>query len=237
MTDFGPTPSSFPPTPPPPMPPSSRSGPPWEGTDGPPLQRWIDTAKGVLLDPMTTFTNMRREGGLGAPLAYYLIGLAVSVAAALLWHLVGFGAAMPGMFGGGGRAMAGAAMGLGFILVFLPLCQIVGLFIGTAIIHVLLMLFGGQKYGFETTFRAITYTQGSVAPLAIVPMCGSLIAAVWAIVCLVIGLAQMHETTTGKAAAAVLVPIVLCCGLIFLFGAAIATMAGFAAAGAAHGIQ
>jgi hypothetical protein len=33
------------------------------------------------------------------------------------------------------------------------------------------------------------------------------------------------------------VPIVLCCGLIFFFAAAIATMAGFAAAGAASGLH
>jgi hypothetical protein len=68
MTDFGVPPGTFPPTiPPPPPPAGGRTGPPWEQT-GPAIQRYIDTVKGVLLDPATTFRNLRREGGLGAPI-------------------------------------------------------------------------------------------------------------------------------------------------------------------------
>jgi hypothetical protein len=233
MTDFGPTPSSFP-VPPPPVPPS-RSGPPWEQPGAPPLQRFVDTAKGVLLDPATTFGQMRREGGLGAPLAYYLIGMFIGIAGMLVWHLLGIGAGMPGGFGR--HEMAGAAMGLGFLLVGLPICYAIGLFLGSLITHLLLMLFGGQKYPYETTFRTVAYAQGSVLPLMVVPFCGGLIAGIWALICLIVGLTQMHETTTGKAAAAVLVPIVICCGLAVLFAGAIMAMIGVAAAGAASGMH
>jgi hypothetical protein len=99
------------------------------------------------------------------------------------------------------------------------------------------MLFGGLKYPYETTFRATAYAHGSALPLSFIPFCGGLIGGIWGIVVLIIGLAQMQETTIGKAAAAVLVPIVLCCGLAFVFAATIATMAGFAAAGAASGLH
>ena len=73
MTDFG-TPGSFPT---PPTPPSSgaRTGPPWE-QPGAFFQRWLDTAKSILLDPQGGFRNVRRTGGLGAPLTYYAIGAA-----------------------------------------------------------------------------------------------------------------------------------------------------------------
>jgi hypothetical protein len=233
MTDFGPTPSSFPVPPPPP--PLTRTGPPWENP-GPPLQRFIDTMKGVLVDPMNTFANVRREGGLQAPLFYYLLGAAVALVGAILWHILLPGGGMMGMPGGRG-AMAGAAMGLGFLIIVLPLCYIIGIFLGSLILHFLLMLFGGQKFPYETTFRAVAYAHGSALPLSFIPFCGGLIGGIWGIVVLIIGLAQMQETTIGKAAAAVLVPIVLCCGLIFVFAATIATMAGFAAAGAASGLH
>ena len=73
MTDFG-TPGSFPT---PPTPPSSgaRTGPPWE-QPGAFFQRWLDTAKSILLDPQGGFRNVRRTGGLGAPLTYYAVGAA-----------------------------------------------------------------------------------------------------------------------------------------------------------------
>jgi hypothetical protein len=232
MTDFGPTPSSFP-TPPAPPPSSMRLGPPWEN-EGPPLQRFIDTMKGALVDPMNTFANCRREGGLQAPLIYYLIGAAIAILGAIIWHILGFGGAMmmPGR-----NAAAGAAMGLGFLIIGLPICYTIGIFLGSLILHVLLMLFGGLKYPYETTFRATAYAHGSALPLSFIPFCGGLIGGLWGIVVLIIGLSQMQETSIGKAAAAVLVPIVLCCGLIFFFAAAIATMAGFAAAGAASGLH
>ena len=42
-------------------------------------------------------------------------------------------------------------------------------------------------------------------------MAGGLIGVVWGIVLQVIGLATLHKTSQGKAALAVLIPIVLCC--------------------------
>jgi hypothetical protein len=233
MTDFGPTPSSFPVPPPPP--PLTRSGPPWENP-GPPMQRYIDTLKGVLIDPVTTFSQMRREGGLQAPLIYYVLGMLIAVAGAVLWNILGFGMGIP-MGMGGRHEMAGAAAGLGFVLIGLPICYVIGLFLGAGILHLLLMLFGGQKYPFETTFRTVAYGHGSALPLGFIPGCGGIIAAIWGIVVLIIGLTHMHETSTGKAAAAVLVPMVLCCALFAVFFSVIAAMIGMAAAGAASGLH
>jgi hypothetical protein len=233
MTDFGPTPSSFP-VPPPPPPSSARTGPPWENP-GAPVQRFIDTMKGALIDPQNTFAQMRREGGLQPPLFYYLLGAAIAVIGQILWHFVGFGGmmALPGSRG----AMAGAAAGVGFLFIILPLCYIIGIFLGSLIIHVLLGLFGGQKFPYETTFRTVAYAHGSALPIAFIPACGGLIGGIWGLIVLIIGLAQTQETTIGKSAAAVLVPIVICCGLFAVFFGALAAMFGMAAAGAVHGLQ
>jgi hypothetical protein len=227
MSDFGtpPPPPPFPtfPTAPPPAGPL-RSGPAWEH-DGPAVQKFIDTAKAVLMDPTNTFATMKREGGLQNPLIYYVIGAVLASVGTILWQSIGMGMPM-------GRG--GAAFGLGF-LIFIPVLYLLCVFIASGIYHVVLGLLGGRNFPYETTFRVVAYAVGSSLPLAIVPFCGGTIGGIWGLICTIIGLAQAQETSMGKAAGAVLIPVVLCCGIGFLFSAAIiALIVGGAAAGLSH---
>ncbi len=227
MSDFG-TPGSFPA---PPMPPSSgaRTGPPWE-LPGSFFQRWLDTAKSILLDPMNGFANVRRTGGLGAPLTYYAVGAAPAILAMVLFQLIGIGGSMMG--GGdsaGPAALIGGAGMIGFLIV-LVIWFLLGFFIGTGIVHLVLSLIGGAKHGYEATARAFAYAYGSAVPIAMVPICGGFIAGIWALVCVVMGLANMQETTPVKAAIAIFAPLVLCCVVMFLvWGAVMAMIMGSAA--------
>jgi hypothetical protein len=238
MSDFGtpqpppppPPPPAFP-VPPPPAPPG-RTGPPWEQA-GQSLQSFIDTAKTVLTDPTTAFSQMRREGGLVAPLVYYLIGMLIGVLGSMIWQFAGLGAGWgPGAFG---MPDAGLAVGMGASLIAIPIICTIGLFIGALIVHVALGLFGGQRYPFETTFRVLAYAQGSALPIAILPVCGGIAAGIWGLIVAIVGLAQAQETTIGKAAAAVLTPTVICCALWFLVIASfVMLLVGGAAAGFGH---
>jgi hypothetical protein len=228
MSDFGTPqpPPRFPEPPPPPFPPGG-AGPPWESA-GMSLQSFIDTAKGALTDPVATFAQMRREGGLGPPLIYYIVGLVIGTIGSMIWQVIGFGGmGMP--FGG---PSTGEAMGGMALIVIVPIFGLVGLFLGSLIIHFALGLFGGQKYPYETTFRTMAYAFGSSQPIALIPFCGGFISAIWGLIAAIIGLAQTQETTTGKSAAAVLTPTVICCGLMMIFwGMLFALILGGAAAG------
>ena len=152
MTDFG-TPGSFPAAP---MPPSSgdRTGPPWE-QPGAFFSRWIDTAKTILLDPMNGFSNVRRTGGIGAPLIYLVVGLAPAIVVSLLFQMLGVGGSMMG--GDSGAAAVGGAM----LVVFMLIGLVVGFvmfFVIAGIIHLVLSLLGGARHGFEATFRTLAYS-------------------------------------------------------------------------------
>jgi hypothetical protein len=120
-------------------------------------------------------------------------------------------------------AMAGMGIGSVAIIILLPLFIVIGLFIGSAIVHLSLMIVGGANQPFETTFRVLAFSQGSTGPLQIVPICGGLIAGVWALVCTCIGLARAHETDTVRAVLAIFLPLIVCCGggllILFMFGA------------------
>jgi hypothetical protein len=207
-----------------PTPPSRRTGLPWEHRQGRGFfNAFIETLSMVLTRPTEAFSIMKREGGLGEPLIYALIGGCVGGIASLLFSL---GFQSLGLFAdrhnNGLAAIAGMGIGSAMII-FLPVFIVIFLFIWSALAHLCLMIFGGANQSFETTFRVFAFTQGSTGPLQIIPLCGGLISGIWAIVCNCIGLARAQETDTGRAVLAVFSPLIVCCGggllIAFMFGA------------------
>src|SRR5262245_50176043 len=205
-------------------PPAARSGLPWDHRQERGFfSAFIETLVMVLTKPGEAFTAMKREGGLGEPLIYALIGGCVGGVVSFLFSLglqsTGLFADRHNMF----AAMAGMGIGSILFVVLIPLAIVVVLFIGSAIVHLCLMIVGGANQSFETTFRVLAFTQGSTGPLQMIPVCGGVIAGVWALVCNCIGLARAHETDTGRAVLAVFLPLIVCCGggllIAFMFGA------------------
>lgn len=201
---------------------AARSGLPWEHRQERGFfNAFIETLVMVLTRPGEAFTVMKREGGLGEPLIYALIGGCLGGIVSLLFSLglqsVGFFADRHDTF----AAMAGMGGSAAFIIL-VPVFVLVGLFIGSAIVHLCLMIVGGANQSFETTFRVLAFSQGSTGPLQMIPVCGGMIAGVWALVCNCIGLARAHNTDTGRAVLAVLLPLIVCCGgvmlIAFMFG-------------------
>jgi hypothetical protein len=102
-------------------------------------------------------------------------------------------------------------------------------FVAAGVMHLMLLLLGGARRGFEATFRVAAYAHAT-SLLLLVPFCGLPITLVWRVVTYVIGLAEAHQIGHGKALAAVLLPLVaVCCccaGLVFAFAGALASLVG-----------
>jgi hypothetical protein len=203
---------------------AARTGLPWEHRQERGFfNAFVETLSMVLTRPAEAFTVMKRDGGLGEPLIYALIGGCLGGIVSFLFSL---GFQSLGLFANrhnnGLAAMAGMGIGSAMIIL-LPVFIVIGLFIGSAIVHLCLMIVGGANKSFETTFRVLAFSHGSTGPLQIVPLCGGLISGVWALVCTCIGLARAHETDTGRAVLAVFLPLIVCCGggllIAFMFGA------------------
>ncbi len=78
---------------------------------------------------------------------------------------------------------------VGLILAVLsPVLVSLGLFIGSAMLHLCLMLVGGAKRSFETTLRVVCFTGGSANLFSMIPVCGWVIALVYTVVLECIGL-------------------------------------------------
>ncbi len=244
--------SSLPPElPPPPPPPPSAPPPGWNPpASGAPAAAlpWemrpqvgfadalVDTIRLFVTSPREAWSRTREKGDYGQPLLFAICVGWVGAAFNLVWGMM-FGAAWLRFLPPEMRAMVSgfAARSVGMIVVQIlvaPLFVVCGLFIGAAVMHLCVMIVGGlsnSNAGFEGTVRVVGYSW--VAQLAqIVPLVGGLIALVWVSVLYVMGIERLHRTTPGKALAALLIPVILCCGCaligIVLGGAALMSAFG-----------
>jgi len=174
------------------------------------------TVKESLFAPSAFFRKMPVTGGLADPLLYALIVGMVSTMVSYVWQIL-FQGTMQSYIPAEMRAAPGYDMfqglGIAVLAVVVPIFIILWLFIWSGIVHLCLMMVKGAKAGFEATFRAVAYSNSAYL-FMVIPICGSLITAIWSMVLIIIGLKEAHETSGGKAAFAELFPLALCCGLI-----------------------
>jgi len=196
------------------------TGLPWEHRQQLGLVKaFVDTVILVLTKPAEAFALMKREGDLIEPAIYAAIGGSLGIIVSTLIRLPFH--AMGGFMGNRDSAfsgMFGSGIGLIFGLILSPILVTIGVFIGSGLIHLSLMLLGGAKKPYETTFRVVCFSFGSANVIAIVPFCGGLVASVYNIVLNCMGIARAHEIDTGKAVMAVLLPLVVCCVAAGLLG-------------------
>jgi hypothetical protein len=121
------------------------------------------------------------------------------------------------------QGLTGAAFAGQMLLA--PVFVLIGLYITAAVFHVLLLLVRGSNRGFDATLTVVGYASG-VMLLEALPVCGGLVALVWFLVAAVTGLSEAQRCGGGKAAFAVLMPLVLSCVCACLGGAALVPFMG-----------
>lgn len=172
----------------------------------------------VLFHPAAFFRNMPVTGGLSDPLLFALITGMTGMTLSFTWQILLQGSLQgvlpPDVARYGSDAFEG--LSIAALAVLTPLLLIIGVFIGAGFLHVLLLLVRGANAGFEATFRVVCYSFGTYVFLAL-PFCGGLLASVWMLVVSITGLREAHGTSGGKAAFAVLFPLLLFCGILLLF--------------------
>jgi hypothetical protein len=202
---------------------------------------FVETTGQVLARPTTFFRSMPVVGGLGSPLVYAVIAGWIGLAAAALYQavwvtIVGpsslpFGLERPELTAA--LAFLESWIGLVAQLVFGGLSVVISVFVTSGILHVILMVLGGARRGFEATFRVVCFSQATmlllVVPLFLVPFCG-LVGVAWCLALYVIGLAEAHQIGHAQALAAVLLPVLLvcccCAGILLTFAGALASLVG-----------
>jgi len=174
-----------------------------------PVQSFINAVRGVVTAPVGFFRSIRRQGDFVNPLIFAIICYEVSAILGGLLGLVGVG--------------MGDAQGFGSFLIGIILAPIgaaIGLFIGAGILHLLVMLIvGSRNAGYEGTFRVGAYSAVTTL-VSWIPIIG-LIASLYGIYLAIMGIREVHNTSTGKAAIVVLIPAVVVFLLVVLIIAVI----------------
>ena len=75
-------------------------------------------------------------------------------------------------------------------------------------LHVSLAVLGGARGSYTTTLKAVCYSSSATA-FNVFPVCGAAIGAVWQVVVQVIGMRELHRTSTARAFWAWFLPFVV----------------------------
>src|SRR5215216_4088965 len=183
-----------------------------------PVGSFVEVVRRVVATPAEFFSSIPRRGNYLSPLVFALICVEIStILGGLIRLLLGTAAAGGFRFGGGPYSLGN------FIgdIILAPIGGAIGLFVLAAIAHLLVMLFVGDgNSGYEATFRVVSYV--SVTSLVNwIPLIGGLVA-LYGLYLAVVGIREMHSTTTGRAVLVVLLPI----GLILLVVLILVVVAG-----------
>jgi hypothetical protein len=175
-----------------------------------PVQSFTSTVQRVVLQPADFFRGILRRGDFLNPLIFALICYEIYAILGGILRLVGIGADV----GFGGFIAA---------IVLAPIYAAIGVFIGAGILHLLVMLIvGSANAGFEGTFRVISYSWATFL-VSWIPFIGW-IASLYGIYLGIVGIREVHTTTTGKAALVVLIPaavVILLALILVAIGAAL----------------
>jgi len=172
----------------------------------------LATLKQILLSPGKFFNNLNYYEGprVRSPLVFYitvsffsiLIGIILEAAIAQLMHNINF--------------LHAFGLLTVFILFFITLALIIGIYIYSLILHLFVLIFRG-KGGFDGTFSVLAFSSATFI-FRIIPCIGEIVYYIWSLVIIVIGLKIVHKMGTPRALAVVFLPIILA---VFLAGLAI----------------
>lgn len=182
------------------------------------------TARDVLFHPGAAFSSVNYEAGKRGCLLYALIYGSLGQILGIYWLTVA------GILGNTIEAgtlentiwFAGAAL-------LTPLFLLISLYIAAGLAHLFLKVLRGARRPFSATFQVSAYVTGATSllnlfPLNLIPVAGSMVIPIWALILNAVGLARAHQTSTIKALFALLLPLIILVGIAVLIVAAVATL-------------
>ncbi|RLA81715.1 MAG: hypothetical protein DRG36_01285, partial [Deltaproteobacteria bacterium] len=177
------------------------------------LRGIFQTIKEVLFSPTRFFRQMPVEKGIQMPLLFGVIMGTFGGLMPLWWNFL-----LSARISGFVDRFSSTVM-IGYSLL-VPLFVAIWIFILGGVLHLCLILVGGNRKGFNATFRVVAYTQ-TTQLFKIIPIIGWLIASIYAFVLYLIGLGEVHGITTGRAALAVFIPLIVLLLVFFLIVVAV----------------
>lgn len=193
------------------VPTEERPLPSWESGEGF-FRSFVTTTKEVLFSPTEFFKKVTEGEGYWGPLIYGVICGVIGGCVAALWQWLFASRFIPV------KILSMIPFFSIFLMIFLialPFMIAFSIVVGSSITHLCLMIVGGNKKGFESTFRALSYAYSGNL-FGIIPFIGSSIGGIYSLVLTIFGVREGHGISTGRAVLAVLLPVMVLVGLVIL---------------------
>jgi hypothetical protein len=174
---------------------------------------WIES----LTSPVSFFRRMEPEAPLARAVLYFLIMAVGAALFSLLWGLAGSAPELPPQAADVIDLDPRGIQLFGFFLS--PFANLILLGLAAVSVHLFVRLLTDSSRPLLATTRVICYASGP-ALLTIVPWVGEIAGWIGSAILLVIGIREVHSTTTGRATVTVLFPFLLAlllAGLAWLF--------------------
>jgi hypothetical protein len=182
---------------------SSEEYTPWESGEGF-IAAFFRTTQEVLFSPTKFFKKVAVGKGYGSPFIFAMISGVVGIGVILLWQWLFFSGMVPPQV----RSLTTYSLLPIFAIILIPFWVAFSIVIGSGIIHLCVMIVGGNRKGFEATFRALSYSHSAML-FYIVPVIGSFVGYIYFLILAIIGVREGHEISTGRAVIGVLLPLII----------------------------
>jgi hypothetical protein len=175
------------------------------------LDDFPEKLKSFILSPTEAFRKVK-DGDTGEALVYYVVLLVIY---SVLSGIVNYFRIDPIMEALYSTVPAGTVAIFDIMSIIYGIVGgIVGFFIIGTIIHLFVLIVGG-KMGLEQTFKSVAYASTPGFLLGWIPVIGILFA-LYGIIVQIIGIRELQEVSTGRATLAVMLPVIILFGLIFI---------------------
>jgi len=188
------------------------------------ISKCYEKAKALLLTPVETLQKSRDDTTQTTFLFYILIVLFNAILTALIVLILGghgtlntmstllkqFGWALPFV----------GALGAILVVIVMAILAVVFLFIGGIWLHIWVYIAGGRK-SYMHTVKALAYGSTPVMIIGWIPIIGPFIGGIWSLVLEVLGVREMHQISTARAAIAVILAVMIPVIIVLLFLAAV----------------
>lgn len=173
---------------------------------------FLDKLKYLLSSPSMFFESIKTEN---AAIAFGIFVVA-SLLSSILNTLVSWTMPFFGYFGYGYFALLNPSSIFSYWGVWVPpivsvILSLIMFFIFAGIIHILVVVFKGEG-NVKDTYKIYAYSMIPFFIINIIPVIGFL-AIIYSLILMIIGISKVHNISTGKAAVACLLPVILLIGI------------------------
>lgn len=171
---------------------------------------------GILFSPADFFRGVRDEPGLRDSFAFGVLMGSIGAMFGIFWQFLLKSQDISYIARLLPESVSINHIFLGLIIIS-PFLVLINILIVTLVLHFFLLILGGVNKGLEGTLKVALYSNAT-SMFNLIPFIGGIIAFFWNCVVLVIGLREIHETSTLRALFSLLLPIFL----LFILGIAAA---------------